>query len=129
MIYKAVEVIWIFSADGRAGGTRGTGIEGTIRGPRGPKKSSEYILIAPFSIVHRPCALFIVRVHCSLPVCILPISFSYWRRVTFQVQFSCSPPPLEGSLGTMTQAAAKFPVSSRIAGSTPMLSSQCPPYT
>ena len=34
MIYKAVEVIWIFLA-GRAGGT---GIEGTIRGPRGPKK-------------------------------------------------------------------------------------------
>ena len=42
MIYKAVEVIWIFSADGRAGrdGTGGTGIEGTIRGPRGPKKAS-----------------------------------------------------------------------------------------
>ena len=34
MIYKAVEVIWIFSA-GRAGGW--TGINGTIRGPRGPK--------------------------------------------------------------------------------------------
>ena len=34
MIYKAVEVIWIFSADG----TGGTGIEATIRGPRGPKK-------------------------------------------------------------------------------------------
>ena len=32
MIYKAVEVIWIFSA-----GRDGTGIEGTIRGPRGPK--------------------------------------------------------------------------------------------
>ena len=31
MIYKAVEVIWIFLAGG-------TGIEGTIRGPRGPKK-------------------------------------------------------------------------------------------
>ena len=30
MIYKAVEVIWIFLAGG-------TGIEGTIRGPRGPK--------------------------------------------------------------------------------------------
>ena len=37
MIYKAVEVIWIFSADGRDG----TGIEGTIRGPRGPKKYSK----------------------------------------------------------------------------------------
>ena len=35
MIYKAVEVIWIFSADGRADGK---GIEGSIRGPRGPKK-------------------------------------------------------------------------------------------
>ena len=34
MNYKAVEVIWIFSADGRDG----TGIEGSIRGPRGPKK-------------------------------------------------------------------------------------------
>ena len=33
MIYKAVEVIWIFLAGGRDG----TGIEGTIRGPRGPK--------------------------------------------------------------------------------------------
>ena len=32
MIYKAVEVIWIFLADGRAG------TEGSIRGPRGPKK-------------------------------------------------------------------------------------------
>ena len=38
MIYKAVEVIWIFSADGRDG-RDGTGIEGTIRGPRGPKKN------------------------------------------------------------------------------------------
>ena len=36
MNYKAVEVIWIFSADGRDG-TDGTGIEGSIRGPRGPK--------------------------------------------------------------------------------------------
>ena len=35
MIYKAVEVIWIFLADGRAGRTE---IEGSIRGPRGPKK-------------------------------------------------------------------------------------------
>ena len=35
MIYKAVEVIWIFSAGGRAD------IEGTIRGPRGPKNASE----------------------------------------------------------------------------------------
>ena len=39
MIYKAVEVIWIFSAVGR-NGRDGTGIEGTIRGPRGPKKAS-----------------------------------------------------------------------------------------
>ena len=31
MIYKAVEVIWIFLADG-------TEIEGSIRGPCGPKK-------------------------------------------------------------------------------------------
>ena len=36
MIYKAVEVIWIFSAGGRT--DRRTGIEGSIRGPRGPKK-------------------------------------------------------------------------------------------
>ena len=36
MIYKAVEVIWIFSADKRDG----TGIEGTIRGPRGPKNKT-----------------------------------------------------------------------------------------
>ena len=36
MIYKAVEVIWIFSA-GRTGGR--TGIEGSIRGPRGPKNA------------------------------------------------------------------------------------------
>ena len=34
MIYRAVEVIWIFLA-GRAGRA---GIEGTIRGPRGPQK-------------------------------------------------------------------------------------------
>ena len=34
MIYKAVEVIWIFLA----GRTDGTEIEGSIRGPRGPKK-------------------------------------------------------------------------------------------
>ena len=33
MNYKAVEVIWIFSAGGR------TDIEGSIRGPRGPKKA------------------------------------------------------------------------------------------
>ena len=33
MIYKAVEVICISSA----GGPDGTGIEGSIRGPRGPK--------------------------------------------------------------------------------------------
>ena len=33
MIYKAVEVIWIFGAEsGEAG------IEGTLGGPRGPKK-------------------------------------------------------------------------------------------
>ena len=32
MIYKAVEVIWIFLADGT-----GRDIEGSIRGPRGPK--------------------------------------------------------------------------------------------
>ena len=31
MIYKAVEVIWIFHAGGRVV------IEGTLRGPRGPK--------------------------------------------------------------------------------------------
>ena len=37
MIYKAVEVIWIFSADGTGRAGR-AGIEGTIRGPRGPKK-------------------------------------------------------------------------------------------
>ena len=36
MIYKAVEVIWIFSVGGRDGWT---GIEGTLRGPRGPKKA------------------------------------------------------------------------------------------
>ncbi len=35
MIYKAVEVIWIFSA-GRDGPGR-AGIEGTIRVPGGPK--------------------------------------------------------------------------------------------
>ena len=34
MINKAVEVIWIFSA----GQDGWTGIKGTIRGPRGPKK-------------------------------------------------------------------------------------------
>ena len=38
MIYKAVEVIWIFLADWR---TDGTGNEGTIRGPRGPKNISD----------------------------------------------------------------------------------------
>ena len=32
MIYKAVQVIWIFSS----GRVDGTGIEGTLRGPRGP---------------------------------------------------------------------------------------------
>ena len=32
MIHKAVEVIWIFLAGGW------TGIEGILRGPRGPKK-------------------------------------------------------------------------------------------
>ena len=40
MIYKAVEVIWIFSADG----TGGTDIEGSIRGPRGPKKKFFFFL-------------------------------------------------------------------------------------
>ena len=35
MIYKAVEVIWIFLAGGRTGGR--AEIEGSIRGPRGPK--------------------------------------------------------------------------------------------
>ena len=38
MIYKAVEVIWIFLAGGRDGRADGTGIEGSIRDPRGPKK-------------------------------------------------------------------------------------------
>jgi hypothetical protein len=41
MIYKAVEVIWIFSAGGRTDG-RADGraeIEGSIRGPRGPKNN------------------------------------------------------------------------------------------
>ena len=37
MNYEAVEVIWIFRVDGRADGTE---IEGSIRGPRGPKKTS-----------------------------------------------------------------------------------------
>ena len=39
MIYKAVDVIWIFSAGGRDGRA---GIEGTIRGPRGPKKVTSF---------------------------------------------------------------------------------------
>ena len=34
MIYKAVEVIWIFLAGGRTDGR--ADIEGTIKGPRGP---------------------------------------------------------------------------------------------
>jgi len=42
MIYKAVEVIWIFSA-GRDGTGR-AGIEGTIRGPRGPKKKKKSLI-------------------------------------------------------------------------------------
>ena len=36
MIYKALEVIWTFLAGGRVDGR--AGIEGTLRGPRGPKK-------------------------------------------------------------------------------------------
>ena len=36
MISKAEEVIWIFSA-----GRDRTGIEGTLRGPRGPKKNEK----------------------------------------------------------------------------------------
>ena len=36
MIYEAVEVIWIFSADTR---THGPTDRGVPRGPRGPKKS------------------------------------------------------------------------------------------
>ena len=42
MIYKALEVIWIFLAGGRAGGR--AGIEGTLRGPRGPKNYEEIFL-------------------------------------------------------------------------------------
>ena len=38
MIYKAVEVIWIFSVGGRDGWT---GIEGILRGPRGPKNKND----------------------------------------------------------------------------------------
>ena len=50
MNYKAVEVIWIFSADGRAGGrTDGrTDIEGSIRGPRGPKNVSNFVPLSNF---------------------------------------------------------------------------------
>ena len=45
MIYKAVKVIWIFSA-GRTDGWDGrTVIEGTIRGPRGPKKMKNICLV------------------------------------------------------------------------------------
>ena len=39
MIYSAVEVIWSFLADG-TGRVDGTVIEGTLRGPRGPKNKS-----------------------------------------------------------------------------------------
>ena len=35
MIYKAVEVIWILARE-----DGGTGIEGTIRGPRGPQNNN-----------------------------------------------------------------------------------------
>ena len=38
MIYKALEVILIFGADGRTGErTNGRTDEGVLRGPRGPK--------------------------------------------------------------------------------------------
>ena len=37
MIYKAVEVIWIFLA-GQTEGRDRRDIEGSVRGPRGPKK-------------------------------------------------------------------------------------------
>ena len=41
MIYKAVEVIWIFLAGG-------TGIESTIRGPREPKNIAHVMSICTF---------------------------------------------------------------------------------
>ena len=43
MIYLAVEVIWIFLADGTARAV----IEGTLRSPRGPKKT-EFIALQDF---------------------------------------------------------------------------------
>ena len=43
MIYKAVEVIWIFLAGGRDGTDGRTGIEGSIRGPHGPKNGEEMV--------------------------------------------------------------------------------------
>ena len=47
MIYKAVEVIWIFSADGQdvTGRDGRTGIEGTIRYPCGPKNRKTSIMV------------------------------------------------------------------------------------
>ena len=51
MIYKAVEVIWIFLACGRAGRTGRTGTEGSIRGPRGPKNKKKSKNIIRFWLV------------------------------------------------------------------------------
>ena len=55
MIYKAVEVVWIFLADGRDG-RDGTGIEGSIRGPRGPKKTVAFCKLA-CTIVQIACTI------------------------------------------------------------------------
>ena len=44
MNYKTVEVIWIFLADGRTGRDGRTEIEGSIKGPRGPKKGASVFI-------------------------------------------------------------------------------------
>ena len=51
MIYKAAEVIWIFLA-----GRDGTGIEGSIRCPRGPKKTVAFCKLA-CTIVQIACTI------------------------------------------------------------------------
>ena len=62
MIYKAVEVIWIFLADGRDGRDGRTGIEGSIRGPRGPKKDTVKAKISTLIKFHCEC-----ECECTMP--------------------------------------------------------------
>ena len=73
MIYKAVEEIWIFSADGRTGRAGRADIEGSIRGPRGPKNG-----------VGNNSQMFAIHINIYIIYTIIHINRSYidWRRMS-----------------------------------------------